>query len=202
MTATIVGLRPAERLLPAVWRLVAPGANGAVDDVEALVVGAAAEVFRRNPGIAATLTRDDAVEHLLGEVWPLFTRYDPAKQNGSASLSGYLYDRLRFRLLDHWRKQFGRNGQKLTLNADDDEFRLLDQCDRPLEDEEPWRHAVPTGISPAARSALDEIGDLLVEGLTYREIAVRLDPARSEDYVAGRVALLKRELGPLLLEAA
>jgi hypothetical protein len=53
----------------------------------------------------------------------------------------------------------------------------------------------PTALPPGVQTALTEIGPLLVNGLTYREIANRLTPARSEDYVAAKVKLIRQALG-------
>ena len=99
------------RSLPAVWRLEAPGPNGVVADVEALCVAVVEEYVERNAAPSQYVDRDLLLGFALGEAVVLHSKYDPAKRHGSGSFSGYLYDRLRFRLVDFVRSWYGRQGQ-------------------------------------------------------------------------------------------
>jgi hypothetical protein len=104
-----------ERTLNGVWTLEAPGPNGVVADVEELCVAVLAEMLRRRGMTKASASdRADALGFLLAATVLLHRKYDCSKRHGSGSFSGYLYDRLRFRLIDYWRSPasgFGRQGQ-------------------------------------------------------------------------------------------
>ena len=60
----------------------------------------------------------------------------------------------------------------------------------------------PTALPPRIQSLLDELGPFLTLGLGHREIAERLQPPRSEDWVAARVAEIRRAWARQVLEAA
>jgi hypothetical protein len=59
----------------------------------------------------------------------------------------------------------------------------------------------PTALPPRIQNLLDEPRPFLTLGLGYREIAERLQPPRSDDWVSARVAEIRRAWARQLLEA-
>lgn len=120
------------RQLAGIWTLTAPGPNGTCPDVEAVCVAVVDEVTRRWKRDLRSAEWDDAIAHLLGEAHVLHRLYDPAKRHGSGSFAGYLYDRLRYRLIDYWRHLDGKNGFRAGRETPVD-FTLIDhyQDDQP-----------------------------------------------------------------------
>ena len=53
----------------------------------------------------------ESLGFLLGETFVLIRQFDSGRGN-ARRLGAYLYDRLRYRLIDYWRSWYGRNGQK------------------------------------------------------------------------------------------
>lgn len=134
------------RVLAEVWTLTAPGPNGVAEDVEGICRGVIDEMCSRLGVELEEVDWDDSLNALLAAAVVLHRSYDPAKRNGTGSFEGYLYDRLRFRLVDHWRSPagFGRRGQfrvfdprVLGPTVDDNdagEDRLDEPADRAAED--------------------------------------------------------------------
>ncbi|SRR6266496_3144756 len=91
-------------MLPAVWTL------RDVEDVEELCVGVLAEATRRLCRPLERCDLEESLAFLLGEVVVLDRVYDPARVG--IVFRPWLYQRLRFRLVDHWRTTFGRHGEK------------------------------------------------------------------------------------------
>lgn len=60
----------------------------------------------------------------------------------------------------------------------------------------------PTALPPKIQSLLEELGYFLQLGLAPREIGERLEPRRSEDWVSGRVAEIRRAWAEQVLEVA
>lgn len=168
-------LSRSERMLPEVWAIQAPGPNGRVEDVEALCAGALVEVCRRQGKTLAEIDGDDSLRFLLGEVVVLYGKYDPAKRHGSGSFAGYLYDRLRFRLIDYWRTRDGRNGEKRVISARghdiDNGDSELDRSGPPA----PFSDDPAEGTSALPRSWTDAEGDRGGDGPFRRS---RLDEGR------------------------
>lgn len=60
----------------------------------------------------------------------------------------------------------------------------------------------PTALPPPVQKAMSEIGPFLWRGFTLKEIARRLDPARSEDWVSNRLAVTRSAIAEQVREAA
>jgi hypothetical protein len=58
----------------------------------------------------------------------------------------------------------------------------------------------PSPLPPKIQSLLDELGPYLTAGLGYSEIAERLQPHRSTDWVATRVGEIRRAIAANVLE--
>jgi hypothetical protein len=78
-------------------------------DVEPLCRGVLKEMTRRHSKQLEPADFEESLGFLLGEVVVLDRRYDSTR---GGTFTGYLYDRLRFRLQDYWRSTDGRHGEK------------------------------------------------------------------------------------------
>jgi hypothetical protein len=147
-----VSLTEADRLLPKVWVLED------VPDVELLCRGVLAEVRPRNMnGDADVLAdRDEVLLFLFEQVVVIRGKYLPADHPGIL-FRPFLYERLRWRLRDHYRHLEGRRGEKPKP----------DSLDRPLEPDvdSSWR------IDPADPLDRDDLGARrLGESLAERQV--------------------------------
>lgn len=101
-----------QRVLATIHRLDLRKPNGVVEDVEKLCVAVLEEQIRRKPSSAFYVDRAESLGFLLGEADTLAAKWD-----GRGTLIGFLFDRLRYALMEHWRKWrrfygIGRNGQQ------------------------------------------------------------------------------------------
>jgi hypothetical protein len=60
----------------------------------------------------------------------------------------------------------------------------------------------PSALPARVKATMPEIGPFLWSGYTLAEIASRLDPPRSEDWVSNRLGEARRAIAEQVLEAA
>lgn len=152
--------------LPVVWSLPSPAPwDPGVSDVEHLCRAVLVESLKRYHMPVSDQDFQDALAHLLGEVAVLHAGYVVAP---GRELGPFLYQRLRLRLIDHWRKWYGRDGRHRLPSFDepagDDEGELDDgsrAAHRPA-----GAHADPTDDWLADLGWVHAVGDRAALGET------------------------------------
>jgi hypothetical protein len=180
-----------------------------VFDVEALCRGVVDEklpAFRYLSGLQRPepADYDEALGFSLGEVVVLVVRYAPAP---GRELRPYLYDRLRFRVVDFWRREYGRNGEKRTDSLDRQlhdgdpgvDRLALTPAERPGDDPDHWAPACGGLLESGDREGAGRLGEAdpragrgdaldaarAGEGVGRAAVA---DPGEPDRLDAGRVA--------------
>lgn len=140
-----------------------------VPDVEQECRIALDQALRRHNARLTPDDYDDALSFLLGEVWQLSERYDPAR---GASFSTYLGDVLPMRVVTYWRRRFGSTGHRKppsgSVYTSEIEDTIGDLAGDPLDDP---HHALGetridfAALSPSSRRLWDKLasGDVQIE---------------------------------------
>lgn len=149
---------------------------------------------------------DDTLEHLIVVALTIAEKYDPARSGPGYTFSSYLWDMLKVRLIDYWRREIGDTRRRPDL------AEMFAQFTRPLSWEALTRdadvgppaadeldddmheavEALAGGLSDEARETLATIVRPLAEGWRIKELASEL--GTSSVVVNARLRRMREEL--------
>ena len=141
-----------------------------VDDVEGLIASVVDRYLGRRGAYLSPDRREDLHVYLLGEVWRLYRKYDPAKASTPISLSTFLTRRLQWSVTNWYRETFG-DSRYAASNAPE-LVSLEVVVDSGLEPtDSPIHVGLIPSLSDTGRGRWERFGAMRAVGFSYGEIA-------------------------------